>query len=196
MSEVKKETLENLSCFFIEQIYDLRKEIRRLNKEIAQLKQDVAQLSVNGVHKECCLPKPKKQRIIVFVDCENVSVRKVGGLLAQVKKEGSIVKSRAYDMSSDKGYKKWQEVSKQCCLKLIRIGGKRKKDRVDNEIKREMTEVLTGEEEFDAICIMSADGGYSDVMKFARKMGKTTIAAADNYISDKLRKSCDVVIQI
>lgn len=192
MSEVKRETLENLSCFFIEQIYDLRKEIKRLNKEIEQLKRDVAQIAGKAI-------KPivtQKQRIIVFVDCENISVRKVDKLLEQVKKKGNIVKSRAYDMSSDKGYKKWLEVSKQCCLKLIRIGGKRKKDRVDNEIKREMTEILTGNEEFDAICIMSGDGGFSDLMKFARKMGKTTIAASDNYISDKLKKSCDLIIQV
>lgn len=152
-------------------------------------------ISANRI--SCTSPKPcdknntKKhgrilKKVSMFIDGENIGAQYVKEIIEKTSKEFDIKKRKCYIRQNDKSTAPWKVAGKEYEIKIIEIPGGPKKDKIDNIIKRHIRQILNNNK-LDAICIVTSDSGYIDIVNEIRKSGKESIIVGEEKTSRKLR---------
>ena len=159
--------------------------LKEFNKCICEIQQGVTHIG-------------NAERVILFIDGENVSYRKMGRVMSKAREFGYLCCATVYDNPLHKEeWVNWRRSAKKHGLLLMPVQGKQRQDMVDNIIKKDIYNMLAHFcDDFDVLCLASGDGGYYDVLKKARNKGKRVIVVHTSRASKKLREVSDKVLKV
>ena len=138
----------------------------------------------------------KKKNLVAYIDTENISYRKVNVILGKIDMQGVKDEIKAYGLRKDPHTKKWADKARKHNLKDIRLVGARKKNMVDDKIKKDAKKSIEKNKSIDIVCIVSSDAGYVETIKEIRANGKRVVVIGEEKAPKALRESCSEFIEV
>lgn len=128
----------------------------------------------------------KKKNLLVVVDGENISSRFGDQISFTVKEIGNAENIYVYSRQKDNYTKSWKDVATKNFFCEKKLYGAPQKDKVDEKIIKDIYNEVASNKSIDIVCIVSNDGGFSDVVENLRNMGKRVEVIGTSNISNKL----------
>ncbi len=142
------------------------------------------------------MKQKKKKRVVVYIDAENISAKKVDEITAISQREGKMISTKVYRRKDDKYTKNWCNVRmKSELMKEIQLSGYPEKDKIDKRIIKDMKKDLMKNDSIDVVILVSSDHGYAETVKKITKTGKEVIVAGKN-ISSRLKTAAGEYCEI
>lgn len=130
--------------------------------------------------------RQKKKNLLVVVDGENISSKFGDQISFTVKEIGNAENIYVYSRQKDNYTKSWKDVATKNFFCEKKLYGAPQKDKVDEKIIKDIYNELASNKSIDIVCIVSNDGGFSDVVENLRNMGKRVEVIGTSNISNKL----------
>lgn len=135
------------------------------------------------------------KKVSVFIDGENISARYVEEIIEKTSKKFEIQKMKCYIRKNDESTVHWSEEEKERDLKVVPIPGQPKKDKIDNIIKHDIRQIIDSNKA-NAICIVTSDGGYVDIVNEIKSSGKEAVIVGEEKTPERLRKAATRFIKL
>ncbi|MCR5847665.1 MAG: NYN domain-containing protein [Lachnospiraceae bacterium] len=138
----------------------------------------------------------KKKNTGVLIDGENISARKARKIMDAVNNIGVLYTAKVYCRQKDPYTKNWASRSRENGIEDIRLYGGPAKDKVDNKIKKDARNLINLHRNVDIICLVTNDGGFTDVIMDLRNVGKKVVVFGGKQAPKRLRNSCNTFIEV
>jgi hypothetical protein len=117
--------------------------------------------------------------IAVFFDAENISAQYVPGILAELKKIGTIVLQHAYADWSLTSSRPWKLLMKDWPIRAVQQFQNGEKQVSDKQIMMDAVEIACKRSDIDTFAIVSSDKGFYLLALKLRDLGKTVIGIGE-----------------
>lgn len=137
-----------------------------------------------------------KKNTELLIDGENIGAKKADRIMNAANAQGVVYESKVYGRQKDDRTKRWSDKARECGMADIRLYGGPEKNKVDKKIKKDARKVVSVHKNVDVVCIATNDGGYIDVIKELRAMGKRVVVIGERQAPEKLRQCCSKFVEI
>ena len=138
----------------------------------------------------------KKPNTELLIDGENIGTKKTDAIMNAVESQGKLYEGKVYGRQKDVHTRGWSDKAREYGIKDIRMCGGPRKDKIDNKIKRDARRLTKQHKNVDIVCIATNDGGYVDIVKELRSIGKRVVVIGERQASALLRESCNQFVEI